>query len=63
MLKKLFIKNMVCNRCIQVVEEDLSKAGYKVMDIKLGEVLLADEFPDEDIPAIKEMLEKGGSNC
>jgi len=60
MLKKLFIKNMVCNRCIQVVEEDLSKAGYKVMDIKLGEVLLADEFPDEDIPAIKEMLEKRG---
>ncbi len=60
MLKKLFIKNMVCNRCIQVVEEDLSRAGYNVMDIKLGEVLLADEFPDEDIPAIKEMLEKRG---
>ena len=60
MLKKLFIKNMVCNRCIQVVEEDLTKAGYEVMDIKLGEVLLYDEIPDEDIPAIKEMLEKRG---
>jgi YesN/AraC family two-component response regulator len=37
---KLFIKNMVCNRCIMVVKNELENAGNKVISIQLGEVEL-----------------------
>ena len=43
----LFIKNMVCNRCIMVVQSELDKLGLKVKNIKLGEVLLESEPPAE----------------
>ena len=33
---QLLIKNMVCNRCIRVVREDLENIGLKVYDIGLG---------------------------
>jgi AraC-like DNA-binding protein len=36
----LFIKNMVCNRCIMVVQNELDKLGFDVKSIKLGEVTL-----------------------
>jgi len=36
--KILHIKNMVCNRCIKVVRDELGKLGYHVDEIKLGEV-------------------------
>ena len=45
--KTLYIKNMVCNRCIQAVEEELINKGIDVVDIRLGEVKLAREIaPD-----------------
>jgi AraC family transcriptional regulator len=34
----LYIKNMVCGRCIKVVREELEKLGLKIIDISLGEV-------------------------
>lgn len=40
----LHIKNMVCNRCVQVVQEELGKLGLSIKSIKLGEVeVLEDE--------------------
>lgn len=36
----LFIKNMVCNRCIMAVQNELDKLGISVKNIKLGEVTL-----------------------
>src|SRR5690606_12179919 len=39
----LFIKNMVCNRCIMVVQNELDKLGLDVKHIKLGEVVLKKE--------------------
>ena len=47
----LFVKNMVCNRCILVVQNELDKLGLKVKDIKLGEVTLEKE------PTSKEKLD------
>lgn len=41
----LFIKNMVCNRCIMVVHNELEKLGLTVKNIKLGEVTLDKELP------------------
>lgn len=37
---KLFIRNMVCNRCILAVRQEFEKYGLKVNDVKLGEVEL-----------------------
>lgn len=38
---KLFIKNMVCSRCILVVQQELDKLGLPVEDVQLGEVQLS----------------------
>ncbi|MEC5165540.1 hypothetical protein RCH18_001271 [Flavobacterium sp. PL11] len=35
---KLYIKNMVCNRCILVVKWKLEQLGFELLDVKLGEV-------------------------
>ena len=42
----LFIKNMVCNRCIMVVQNELEKLGLTVKNIKLGEVTLDKELAE-----------------
>lgn len=36
----LFIKNMVCNRCIMVVQNELNNLNFDIKSIKLGEVIL-----------------------
>ncbi len=41
---ELYIKNMVCNRCIMVVKSELEKYGYHPLKISLGEVMLSDEM-------------------
>ena len=40
----LFIKNMVCNRCIMVVEQLFNKHGYKPQTVTLGEVHLDEKL-------------------
>lgn len=37
---KLFIKGMVCDRCIYVLSEEFSKLGLDISEIRLGEVIL-----------------------
>jgi AraC family transcriptional regulator len=37
----LHVKNMVCNRCIRVVREELEHLGVTVQQIALGEVVVA----------------------
>ena len=44
MAAKLYIKNMVCNRCKMVVNAELEKFGIHVMNVSLGEVDV-DEMP------------------
>src|SRR5204862_663317 len=41
--KKLFIKNMVCDRCKMAVHHELEKANIKFRSIELGEVELTEE--------------------
>ena len=36
----LYIKNMVCDRCVKVVREELQKLGYSIKSIELGKVEL-----------------------
>ena len=47
----LFIKNMVCPRCIKVVREELEKLDIVINSIALGEV--ETELPKEKLPIDK----------
>lgn len=50
----LFIKNMVCNRCVMVVQNELEKLGISFVSIKLGEVTLENDLSIKE----KEVLEQ-----
>ena len=56
----LYIKNMVCNRCIKVVREELQKLGHDIRSIALGEVVVAAEPDAVAMRKIKAMLEDNG---
>ena len=58
--KILFIKNMVCNRCIRVVREELEKIGYLVEDVKLGEAKIIPNNKEIDLAEINKVLEENG---
>lgn len=47
----IYIKNMVCPRCIKVVREELEKLGVKIKSIILGEVEV--EQPKDELPLEK----------
>ncbi|PJJ79384.1 helix-turn-helix domain-containing protein [Mucilaginibacter auburnensis] len=42
---KLYIKNMVCRRCVIAVEKLVANAGFQVQNISLGEVIISED-PD-----------------
>lgn len=60
MADTLYIKNMVCPRCITVVKEELEKLEVKIISIELGEVIT--EQPKTELPLeqISEVLNKNG---
>lgn len=47
-MAQFHIKNMVCDRCIQTVEKIFKEEGYKIEDIRLGEVRVAGESDGTD---------------
>ncbi|WP_158861110.1 helix-turn-helix domain-containing protein [Lunatibacter salilacus] len=55
-MSKLFIKNMVCNRCIMVVQNEMNKLGLEIKNIKLGEVTLENEPTFNERDALQEAL-------
>ena len=60
MKKTLYIKNMVCNRCIKVVREELEKLDYKIEKIELGEVVITSTKKKFQLDKIKKMLDENG---
>ena len=54
----LYIKNMVCNRCIRVVKEEFTKLGLKVRSIELGIVEIEGLIDSDSLKHIKEILIK-----
>jgi AraC family transcriptional regulator len=60
MRKTLNIKNMVCNRCIKVVREELEKLDYTVEKIELGEVVITSTKKKFLLDKIKKSLEENG---
>lgn len=59
MTEVLSIKNMVCDRCIRVVKEEMEKLRYTVKDIKLGQATITSEA-GFNMESIKNALEASG---
>lgn len=54
---KLYIKNMVCPRCIMAVSQILSEMGVEVVYIRLGEVILKEALDINQSLILKDKLE------
>ncbi|MGG5507236.1 MULTISPECIES: helix-turn-helix domain-containing protein [unclassified Myroides] len=52
----LFIKNMVCNRCVFMVQQEIEKLGLSIQSIKLGEVELKQELSVPEKEALSKAL-------
>jgi len=57
---KLYIKNMVCPRCIEAVRSVLTEAGAEVRSVTLGEAEIAGEMDAGRKRIIAARLEKSG---
>lgn len=57
---KLYIKNMVCHRCVIVVQQELEKLGIKPTSIRLGEVDVSETPTPEKLSEIRSALSSVG---
>ncbi len=57
---KIYVKNMVCPRCIKVVREEFTKLGFNVRSVKLGEVEVENELNEQDYQNIDKVLVENG---
>jgi AraC family transcriptional regulator len=56
----LYVKNMVCDRCIRVVKQELERLGLDVRSVTLGEVTLTGTSRDLPMDQIRKSLEANG---
>jgi copper chaperone CopZ len=56
----LNIKNMVCNRCIRVVGDELRKLGIEPVSIELGKAELDRQLTDRERENVRTMLLDNG---
>lgn len=57
---KLYIKNMVCNRCIMVVENELRKLAISPLSVELGVVTLGENATADLKEKVRHTLEPLG---
>ncbi|WP_162053161.1 AraC family transcriptional regulator [Pontibacter pamirensis] len=57
---KLYIKNMVCDRCNRVVAEELNNLGYTVLQVRLGEAEIATTGKEADLEEIRTVMRENG---
>ncbi len=60
MRSKLYIRNMVCDRCKMVVKNELENMGLHPFSVELGEVELDRELTDKEKLQFSEQLQKLG---
>jgi len=53
---KIHIKNMVCNRCIMVVQQVFESLGYTPVCISLGEVETAKPISGDEMEKLRQLL-------
>lgn len=56
----IYIKNMVCDRCIMAVRSELTKLNIKVSDVELGEVTIDGEIGNEKKSKLRDALNNLG---
>jgi AraC family transcriptional regulator len=56
----LYVKNMVCDRCIRVVRDELGKIKLDVRSVALGEVVIGANLKELPMNRIKSVLERNG---
>jgi AraC family transcriptional regulator len=56
----LYVRNMVCDRCIRVVREELTRIKLDVRSVVLGEVVVAGTSTYLPVDRIKAVLEQNG---
>lgn len=57
---ELFVKNMVCNRCIMVVKQQLTSLGIGYNEVELGQIRLSGPVSEEKVAALKQELNNVG---
>lgn len=57
---KIFIKNMVCGRCISAVSAIFNDANIPLQSVNLGEVETTSEISDQELQGIEKRLEETG---
>lgn len=57
---KIFVKNMVCGRCISAVENIFNDLNIKIKNIDLGEVETESEVSEKDLQSLEKLLQKTG---
>lgn len=57
---KLYIKNMVCPRCIMAIEQTLKQLNIAYQSIRLGEVVTDNELTDSQIDQFRSEIEALG---
>jgi len=57
---KLYIKNMVCNRCETTVKSELDKIGIQYDTVKIGEVSTREKVTSEQRAQLSAALQKVG---
>ena len=58
-LTTLYVKNMVCDRCVRIVREELERISLDVRSVKLGEAVVASS-PEPDMDAVRNTLRANG---
>lgn len=56
----LYIKNMVCPRCIKVVNDELRRLGLDVRSVLLGEVIISGTKESFPFGPVRKALEENG---
>jgi AraC family transcriptional regulator len=59
-MTRLYIKNMVCDRCKMVVKSELQKLGLSPLSVSLGEVQLNEEISSDLLQKIDASLSSVG---
>lgn len=57
---KIYVRNMVCNRCISAVRAELNKLGLHPMDVSIGEVEFYENLSKEQLKSINERFKLQG---
>jgi AraC-like DNA-binding protein len=60
MIVEVFVKNMVCNRCIKVIKNELFEAGVAVTKVELGRVVYKSKNIARDAKKLEKVLYENG---